>query len=267
MTGSADAIAENRPTGERPSPIAWLAALCIPAAVLVASIGVHPQFFDVTIVQSDGQADSRGPVPLYRRGGATFYFTTADLLHPEAFGAPGAFIDAVAFDVVPATERGPDAGFPTWILQIARALKLQDADGHAIGAPSLQEADTKLLDELATVFVPGLTLRRGMTRSLALPEASTYRARSGLRVLTAMAVARGTAAPPSDGTDSLLGSALALAAKDVVNSGGTGLGVPCIPSLGGAGLLSSCRNRHNARAGGRAFRGRRRRRRQGVDRA
>lgn len=211
----------------------WIWCLLLPAGLLAASVIQRPGLFEATVISKDVLAQETAPIPLYETADRTFYFTTLDLLHPEAFGSDGPKIDVVAVDIVPTTEL-PDkqTHLPTWFLQIGRLLKLKAADGAPLSDLEPNSQDLQLQRDFTEFVLSSPKMKRGDIHVLTISDRSTIHALTGLSAVIFLAVAQ----PPGDGLSQPhlgLSAALELAATKISELDLRGLGIPCIGSLTG----------------------------------
>jgi hypothetical protein len=211
----------------------YLLSMLIPVGFLMASGIANPHLFSVAVFRDTLPALQESPIPLYRRGNLVMYYTSQDLLHPEAFGKPGDLYEAVVFDIWPDNE-GDSMPIQslTWIRQIVRALSLQDAAGNSLPSVLATDADKNLVRDFESTFSRSLRLERGAIATFPLPRQSTYRGMSGMQALVAMAVkdpGEGRLLPKLKGSPQRLGEALDLAFRVASDLELTGVAVPFLP--------------------------------------
>lgn len=227
-------VSKLRSVGSRAG---WLISLLLPLAILAISIVQRPSLFEATIVAEEVAAAQTAPRLIYETPDRQVYFTTDDLLHPEAFGVSEAQIGAVAIDLVPTDERDDSqARLSTWLLQIGRLLNFQTDDGTPLPDVAPTDQDVRLQEEFAAFMTDPPEMRRGAAVLLPLSEMTTVRAQSGLAAFLFIAVARAPGAPPPQG-DAGLATALArgLDRFAVLDLAVPALGIPCIGGLAGRG--------------------------------
>jgi hypothetical protein len=218
----------------------YLLSLLLPIALLGVSFVVTPHLFTVGSLRHGDLAPLPDlPVLLYRRGTFAVYYTSRDLLHPEAFGRPGQFYQAIVFDIWPANEgNADDVDRLTWILQIYRALQVQDAEGKPMPNVRATDVDESLAQDFRRTFIGPPKLERGQVLPFLVPVESTYRKISGIAALLAMAVknpGENRFYPRLVGTPQLFAQSLELALKTAAEKKLTGVGVPFIPASGAVG--------------------------------
>jgi hypothetical protein len=209
-------------------------SLLLPVSLLVASILSSPHLFTVNGSQQDIKALPDYPVLLYRRNSLAVYYTSSDLLHPERFGKPGQFYQAVVFDVWPANEgHSTSVTSLTWIHQIRLAFDLQDASGNPLPDAQATDADNQVAKDFLHTFIGPPKLERGKVLTFPIPSESTYGKMTGLKSLIAMAIkdpGDKNLFPHLKGTPSLLSQSIAEAFKQGGERKLTGLGIPFMPT-------------------------------------
>jgi hypothetical protein len=147
--------------------------MALPCAVIAVSVAMAPWITSVRDIRERVPPLPRKPVLLYRHDATSFFYTSADLLHPEELGEPGEFLRAVLIDVFPMNE-GQSSRTLSWATNAFHAVVADDPPslaaeiGRSIGGPP--------------------TLSRGDVKVVPLPADSRYRARSGLQAFVTMAV-------------------------------------------------------------------------------
>ena len=193
--------------------------LALPLALLAVSFAMAPYVSGVGALNPPPPPLTTTPYLLYRHENVSFFYTSADLLHPEVFGKPGQYIESVVFDVSPRGEEGarPPEGL-TWFVRIWNAIKGEQADSAA---------DLRIAEEFREWFGKEPRLDRGGVDRFALPETSTYRRASGLRQLVGLGIRLPPDGTPGlSGTEQLFPQALARAFRDLRGSGLSSVGVP-----------------------------------------
>ncbi|HVE72502.1 MAG TPA: hypothetical protein VNI54_14150 [Thermoanaerobaculia bacterium] len=159
------------------------------------------------------------PVALYRRDRTTFHYVCADLLHPEAFGEPGAFVEAVVSDIWAAGEGdGRRIESLTWFIRTWSAIA---------GAPRpVSQRDVAIAESYRAAIGGAPRLRRGEALLFVLPTDSSWRKRSGLRAVVAIATRPPSEGATDDGTPLLFPQGLGKAFGAIRGAGVRSVGVP-----------------------------------------
>jgi hypothetical protein len=195
-----------------------LLAIVLTLAVLVWSVAVAPYVSEVGAVRAAAlEPFPDAPVLLYRHQRVQFFYTSADLLHPEKFGRPGQFAGSVIFDILPA-EAGAltsTGRVPTWILMIWNAIR--------------SGGDVDTAESLRSEMGRNLALDRGAAKLFEIPAQSPYRQVSGISHFAAIAVS----IPPAEmqtGSKSpqLFGQGMGNAFRMLVARNNPSAGVPRI---------------------------------------
>lgn len=190
----------------------------IPLLLVAASLAAAPYLTSVRGVAGEPPSLVEQPHLLYRHDRTSFYYTSADLLHPEAFGPPGAFIDAIVFDIF-ATGEGVTRPFErmTWFTRSWAAIA---------GSPqpsSVADIDAAEAFRAAVGGPP----RAPRGDAIVIPvAAAAYRERSGVQQIAALAIRAPDAPPPADGAPQQFGHALARAFDGLRSAGVEGVGIP-----------------------------------------
>jgi hypothetical protein len=191
----------------------------VPLVLLVVSAFSAPYVTSVRAVAGSPATLQMQPHLLYRHGSTAFYYTSADLLRPEAFGKPGEFIEAVVFDV---WASGEGVSKPTESL-----TWFQRTWSAVAGGPELTSPDDVDVAEAFRATIGGPPrLARGTISLVSLPDNSTYRAKSGLRHLIALAARPPDPSPLTNGAPQQLDQALERAFAELRKSGVSSAGVP-----------------------------------------
>lgn len=112
--------------------------LIVPIVFLAGSFVVAPYILEVQIATQIIPPLPTSPVLLYRHEHTRFFYTSDDLLHPEVFGMPAQYIEAVIFDIWPAGEGSTrNAEELTWVVRIWNAIK---------GEPEWSQADVNVAE-------------------------------------------------------------------------------------------------------------------------
>ena len=218
-------------------------SLLLPIALLGMSFVAAPSLFSVSSLRESIGPLSEAPILLYQRGRVAVYYTSWDLLHPEAFGKPGQFYRAVVYDIWPAGE-GNSAGVQnlSWTAQINLALNVRSADGNPLPDARATDEDRKLADDFVRAFIGPPKLERGKVLPVEIPVQSTYRKISGVELLLALAVKNpdeNRFNPILKGNPQLFAASLELAFKMAAEKKLAGVGVPFIPVSGSLGQAVS----------------------------
>lgn len=216
------------------APARYWCVAAVAAAWLAFSLATVPGLFKARVWADEIPAESTRPLRLMSRPEFTLYWTTSDLLHPEAFGSPGEFYQAVFFDV-PAAGEGDS--FPlrqlTWVRQIDRALRGLEPDPE-LRADERARPPSADADRFSGLFSGPTVTRRGDGIFFDAPG-SDHARRSGLVSFAGLAVKEpflrgepGAAPPrsPAAGNDTLLEPALRMAFSRLSAQGVRGVGVP-----------------------------------------
>jgi hypothetical protein len=221
----------------------YMVAMLLPIALLAMSFAATPSLFSVSSLRETISPLTKAPVLLYQRGSFAVYYTSQDLLHPETFGKPGQFYQAVVYDVWPAGEgNSAQVHNLTWIGQINFALKVQDANGNPLTYAQATDEDRKVAGDFLREFIGPPRLERGKTFSFLLPAVSTYRKLSGIELMLALAVKNpdeNRFYPTLKGSPQLFAPALEAASRMIAQKNLTGIGVPFIPVSGSLGQSAS----------------------------
>ncbi|MBM3773801.1 MAG: hypothetical protein FJW37_01405 [Acidobacteria bacterium] len=160
------------------------------AAILLLGLNFAtlPRVFEASVAAEEPALDTARPVLLFSRANFSSFYTSADILHPEAFGAPGEFYEAVLFDILAAGEGEP---FPlnrlTWVRQIDRALRMLPPDPRLEADERERSAEPAAEEFLRTFAGAWRTARPGFV-AFRVPESSNFRRRSGITRIIGLAV-------------------------------------------------------------------------------
>lgn len=218
---------QQAPEQWRRSRALWLASLLLPAIALAASILLRPTLYNATIITPDIDPAVADPKALYQMNGTKVWFTSQDLLRPDAFPADAPRLDAVAVDI--ATDIGEESGIlPTWLLQIGYLLALRDGDGAPLLGMTPGPADTELAQQFRTLMLDQSAIEAGDLLILEISQATLVGKMTGLRALLFLGVGG-----PSEGAESGLGDALREVQARLEELEIGALGLPCIGALDG----------------------------------
>jgi len=192
----------------------------VPLVALAASFFIAPYITSLRDVTDAPPPLVIRPHLLYRHEHISFFYTSADLLHPEAFGRPGEFIEAVLFDIWPGGE-GTSRPIEslTWFTRTWSVI--------AGGPTPSSQADVDLAERFRSSIGGLPRMKRGQIALFALPAQSTYGRQSGLRELVALAIH-----PPPDpgsaagGTPLLFSEALERAFRGLGDAHVRSAGIP-----------------------------------------
>lgn len=199
---------------------------------MAVSLVRAPYFFSATKFSEDIELLPEKPIPLFRHGRTCVYYTSQDLLHPEIYGKPGEYFQALIFDVWPKDEgHTTSGGGLTWIRQITKALAVLDAEGNPILNIQATSRDKTLADRFQSRFSGSPELPRGSILPFPVIPEATYRKTSGVQCLIAAAVRDPENLGDtniSKGRNPLFAQSLRLAFDYVANNNLSGIGVPLI---------------------------------------
>jgi hypothetical protein len=192
--------------------------LMLPLGILATSFAIAPYVTPVRSLTGAVAPSVTTPQLLYRHDGTDFFYTSADVLHPDRFGLPGQYFEAVVFDVWASGEGVTHVGEQlTWIVLIWNSIK---------GPGDWGRADFDLAESFRSSMGGPPRIPRGEALSFELPSSSTYRRQSGLRQLVALAIRNPDPLPSGSNTPPLFPQALRQAFATLRDRGVRSVAVP-----------------------------------------
>jgi hypothetical protein len=195
----------------------YLLALSVPAAVLIGSFLHTPYLSTVAIADGTRFTADAAVIELYRYRRCRFAYTSSDLLAFNAIIATrpamqAARIDALVFDVYPATDDIRTNSRLTWIALIAAGMERSGDAALAGDFKSQLGSRSHATGEVYTYLIPAT---------------SPFARASGLRSIHALAIRSSRAVPV---TPAQFSDAIGRAVRDAQRVGARSIGLPYIAS-------------------------------------